>query len=291
MNNPIDTRSVQFHPIIRDRNKLVACSVRESKHLHLTQQFHYHDYYQIYFVDRGCLTHCINNISLKLMRGDCFIVPPNTAHKIELDQKNSSFISFSFYEDFLPDSLRNQENIRDLFAALNGSSLQVRIILKPQDLLQVEQCIKLSLEEFNKADNGYECILQGQLVTILVIFSRAYKYIRRVKHDNLLLPCLEYINSNYFSPITAKDVAARMYLSESTFYRYFTKIIGCSFKEYLTMIRIRNACQLLKDGNEPLSQIAYRCGYSNYSVFYRAFVQEMQIPPAGYQKSMRTTSD
>ncbi len=282
--NPPQNVQGKFHPIIKDQNKQILCSVRESKNLSLTHQNHFHDYYQIYFVNRGSLTHCINGISLKLMRGDCFIVPPYTSHKIEMDPKNASFISFSFYEDFLPGFVRNQPDVKKLLSTLDPSSQLVRIVLQPQDLLLVEQSIRLALEEFKRAQSGYECILQGQLSTILVVFSRAYKYVKRIKHDNLLLPCLEYINDNFSSPITAKDVASRMYLSESTFYRYFKQVVGHSFKNYLTMIRIRNACILLKDASIPISQVASQCGYSNYSVFYRAFLLEMQISPAAYRK-------
>ncbi len=281
---PSNVPAGKFHPILRDQGKQILCSVRESKDLSLTQHNHYHDYYQIYFVTRGTVTHCINEVSLKLMRGDCFIVPPNASHRIELDPQHASFISFSFYEHFLPDFVRERPEIDELFSAMNSSSLLVRIVLQPQDLILVEQAIKLAKDEFRRADSGYECILQSQLATILVVFSRAYKYIKGIKHDSLLLPCLEYINANFASPITAKEVASRMHLSDSTFYRYFKQIVGHPFKDYLTMIRIRNACTLLQDGSIPISQVASRCGYSNYSVFYRAFLLEMQISPAAYRK-------
>ncbi len=276
----------RFHPLIRDQNKQSLCSVRDSKALRLTQKVHYHDYYQIYFITRGHVEHCLNGISLKLMRGDCFIIPPYTSHKIELDSQNAAFISFSFYEHFLPDFVRNQADISALLSALNASSMLVRIVLQSKDLLLVEQAITLARDEFQRAESGYECVLQGQLSTLLVVFSRAYKYIKRIKYDNLLLPCLEYINTNFASPITAKEVAGRMYLSESTFYRYFKQVVGYAFKDYLTLIRIRNACILLRDRNIPMSLVAYKCGYSNYSVFYRAFLQQMQISPAAYRKAI-----
>lgn len=280
----------QFRTFVQHQNKSFLCTVRDSSSLELTQQLHYHDYYQIYFVTRGSLNHDINGVSLRVMRGDCFIIPPYTSHKIELDQENASFISISFYEKFLTDFVRNQPAVADLFSALNSSSLLVRIVLQPQDAVLVEQAISLAKDEFKKADSGYECILQGQLATILVIFSRAYKYIKRIKHDSLLLPCLEYINANFASSLTAKEVANWMHLSDSTFYRYFKQIVGHSFKDYLTMIRIRNACSLLRDETVPISQIASMCGYSNYSVFYRAFLLEMQISPANYRKLSLSSS-
>ncbi len=274
----------EYRPFLYNPGKELRCSMRESKSIDLTQQFHYHDYYQVYFVTRGSLTHYINGVSLKVMRGDCFITPPYATHKIELDPSTASFISFSFYEDFLPDYVREQPVIRELFDTLHSSSLLVRVVLQPQDLMLVEQCIHLAKDEFDRADMGYESVLRGQLASILVAFSRAYKYIKRVKHDSMLLPCLEYINTNFASPITAKEVASRMHLSDSTFYRYFKQIVGHSFKDYLTMIRIRNACALLQDESIPITLVASKCGYCNYSVFYRAFLLEMQISPAAYRK-------
>lgn len=276
-----------FHPISRYADRPIQCSVRESESLRLTQHEHYHDYYQIYYVSRGSLTHCINGISFRLMAGDSFIVPPFTTHKIEIDAQNSSFISFSFYEQFLPDFVRSQPAVNELFSALHSSLLLVRIVLKPQDLMRLEQCMKLAVDEFKRAEAGYECVLQGQLSTILIILSRAYNYGRQIKHDDMLLNCLEYINANYSSNITAKEISDMMFLSASTFYRYFKQVIGRSFKDYLTMVRIRNACNFLRDMKIPLSLVAYKCGYSNYSVFYRAFFQEMQVSPTSYRKSFQ----
>ena len=102
------------------------------------------------------------------------------------------------------------------------------------------------------------------------------------KHNNAVLTSIEYIKQHYAEPLLARDLANRVFLSEATFYRVFKRATGQSFKSYLTMVRIRSACTLLKKRTIPITQVAYQCGYGNYSSFYRAFYQQMQMSPIQY---------
>lgn len=281
-----------FHPIRNYPNKSLPCSVSSSKSLSITQEIHYHDYYQIYYVNKGSLIHHVSGHYIRLMRGDCFIVPPYMAHKIEINPTSSSFYSFSFFESFLPEYIKEQQNIKKLFSVLTPTGILGRLVLSSGELIRVDELMRFAMEEFTASEPGYDCVLQGILASILILLSRTYEREEpEFKHNAAILACMEYINQHFSEKLTTKDIAGQLYFSEATFYRTFKRMTGHSFKEYLTMIRIRHACTLLRDKSEPIFVIAAKCGYGNYSAFYRAFLQEMQVSPIEYRQSLSETTN
>ncbi len=273
----------RFFPI---RSRRLLCSVSASESLKLTQEKHHHDYYQIYYTQKGSMTHYVNENFTRVMRGDVFIVPPFTPHQIKAYSEPLSFVSFSFFEEFLPDNIRQQESIQRLFSVLDSNDLRGRIALTPPEMLRIEELMRFAQDEFNRASVGYECVLQNILAAILILLSRAYAHEKwEVKHNAALSAGLEYINLHFAQHLTGKEVAKQMYLSESTFYRTFKRLTGHTFKEYLTMVRIRHACTLLRDEAIPVSMVAEQCGYGDYSAFYRAFLQQMHVSPNVYRRS------
>ena len=157
------------------------------------------------------------------------------------------------------------------------------LTLTPEETIRMDGLMRFAKEEFDGAQLGFECILSAILTSILVLLARAYEREEcDFKHNNAVLTSIEYIKQHYSEPLLARDLANRVFLSEATFYRVFKRATGQSFKSYLTMVRIRSACSLLKKRAIPITQVAYQCGYGNYSSFYRAFYQQMQMSPIQY---------
>lgn len=275
--------SVRFLSMRTYTDKTVSCSVSTSEDLTLTQKDHYHNFYQIYYITKGSLMHSVNGHFVRLTRGDCFIIPPAVTHRIEIDPATSGFYSFSFYDTFLLKDEMQQSIIQRLFSDLTPNGILGRLTLTPEETIRMDGLMRFAKEEFDGAQLGFECILSAILTSILVLLARAYEREEcDFKHNNAVLTSIEYIKQHYSEPLLARDLANRVFLSEATFYRVFKRATGQSFKSYLTMVRIRSACSLLKKRAIPITQVAYQCGYGNYSSFYRAFYQQMQMSPIQY---------
>ena len=53
---------------------------------------------------------------------------------------------------------------------------------------------------------------------------------------------------------------------------------------YLKHYRIMKSCQLLKDTNRSISEIADSCGFQSVSYFFSVFRKSMGVSPAKYRK-------
>jgi AraC-like DNA-binding protein len=62
----------------------------------------------------------------------------------------------------------------------------------------------------------------------------------------------------------------------------FKKHVGVGIVEYLHSVRIQHACTMLHQGFTSISDVAFRCGYSDAQYFSKVFKNRMGVSPRGY---------
>ena len=95
---------------------------------------------------------------------------------------------------------------------------------------------------------------------------------------------LGYVNRNFQTSISLSDLAAQMYLSSSALSRFFKKKSGMYFVDYVNHVRVRYASQELIYSEKNITKIAVDSGFSNLSVFNRAFRDITGLTPMDYRK-------
>jgi transcriptional regulator GlxA family with amidase domain len=84
------------------------------------------------------------------------------------------------------------------------------------------------------------------------------------------------------SPVT--QMVALSGLPERTFKRRFTQATGMSPLEYVHMLRLEEAKQMLEAGGMPVEAIAGEVGYQDSSFFSRLFRRKVALTPAQYRR-------
>ncbi|MEM8750798.1 MAG: AraC family transcriptional regulator [Pseudomonadota bacterium] len=93
----------------------------------------------------------------------------------------------------------------------------------------------------------------------------------------------EFIAENLNKPISMGDVAAQVGMTEFNFSRIFKWATGITPHQYLLDRRLAKARDMLTYSTEPLSAIAYDCGFSSQSHFTSTFGRRMGITPGEYR--------
>ena len=94
-----------------------------------------------------------------------------------------------------------------------------------------------------------------------------------------LKPVLTMISEKYAQDITVDDAANLCAMSQTYFMKFFKKMTGMTFVEYLTSVRMEQAQRLLKTSSDSVSQIAEECGFHNFSYFIRSFKKHFGVTP------------
>jgi len=97
----------------------------------------------------------------------------------------------------------------------------------------------------------------------------------------------KYIENNYNTEITLKEVAQKSNMSESNFSHLFKKCTTRNFISYLNEIRISNATKMLLETSLSISEICYNCGFNNLSNFNRVFLKYMKQTPSQFRESLK----
>ena len=78
--------------------------------------------------------------------------------------------------------------------------------------------------------------------------------------------------------------AGELNMSKSSLYRKLKTITGLSPVEFIRNIRLKIACQRLKDRSISISEVAYAVGFSDPKYFAKCFKNEFNITPSEFQK-------
>ncbi len=158
-------------------------------------------------------------------------------------------------------------------------------IQKQMTLLQPDN--KIEFEFTYEEISAFESVkvLKEWLIGFFVRYSEMLKDTAE-DCNSIIRVSKEFIQNNLHRNIKAKDVAAKVNLSESYFTIYFKDKTGINFRDYILKAKINSAKNLLKSREASISEIAYMTGYQDYRSFSRAFKNETGMSPSEYVGSM-----
>ncbi|HUX20997.1 MAG TPA: helix-turn-helix transcriptional regulator, partial [Spirochaetia bacterium] len=109
---------------------------------------------------------------------------------------------------------------------------------------------------------------------------------RAVEHDGPRHEgeLLQFVFANADGPLTLAGLSDHAGMSVATLCRFFKKNVGCTFNEYLTRIRISQACKLLIQTNLAVYSICVESGFENLSNFNRRFLRLKGMTPTAYRR-------
>jgi AraC-like DNA-binding protein len=110
----------------------------------------------------------------------------------------------------------------------------------------------------------------------------------RARHiDHRIRKALEIIRNSKTPDINLGEVARKVGLSRSHFYKRFKECVGTSPLHVVDSARIGTAVRMLGDTDEPIAALAEQLGFSTQGHFTRFFVQHLFIPPTQYREWLR----
>ena len=106
-----------------------------------------------------------------------------------------------------------------------------------------------------------------------------------------LAPALYYVEKYFRSKIRGEEVAQLCGLSPFRFSRVFKDTFGITFRDYLVVHRLKEACRLLENPAASVTDVAYAAGFNDASYFTRIFRQRIGVPPSEIVGRPNVTGD
>ncbi|WP_308636214.1 response regulator [Paenibacillus silvisoli] len=94
---------------------------------------------------------------------------------------------------------------------------------------------------------------------------------------------IDYVNTNYHQNVSLQMLADEFYMNRNYISQLFIKHVSQSFTDYLAELRVRHACELLKNSNLPIHRVGERVGYHDAYYFSKIFKKIVGKTPREYR--------
>ncbi len=147
------------------------------------------------------------------------------------------------------------------------------------------------LEEKERADTESPYLYCLILTQLLLQMNRAVnRALPRAGRPGVryaeIMNVYDYINGHFRQKINVTQLSGRFYMDRNTLTRQFRRIIGLTPGEYIRRKRLEAAYEMIRKGAGVLNA-GYQSGFTDYSAFYRAFVQTYGLPPSRVSSGAR----
>ncbi len=147
-------------------------------------------------------------------------------------------------------------------------------VIKRSDITDILKRIENYISEGESADLVIRCALIEFLHTICGLKRSDRGEIKNIMLKNVLL----YINENLTEKISLDTLSEKFYVSKSHLCRVFKGTTGLTMHQYITSKRLLKAHILVQEGM-TLSEASLQSGFSDYSLFYKAYKKEFGSSP------------
>ncbi|MFT3679256.1 MAG: two-component regulator propeller domain-containing protein [Ferruginibacter sp.] len=172
----------------------------------------------------------------------------------------------------------------------------------PVVLLTAMSAVEKELEGFQAGANDYITkpftfeILESRIRNLLQLRLQMQKKFQKQLEVNpseitvtpadeeFMKRALAAVEKNMDKPeFSVEDLSRELFMSRVSLYKKLLSLTGKSPIEFIRIMRLKRAAQLLKAGTMNISEVAYEVGFNNPKVFTRYFKEEFNLTPSQYQ--------
>ncbi|WP_308497914.1 AraC family transcriptional regulator [uncultured Anaerobiospirillum sp.] len=227
-----------------------------------------------------------------VVKSDAFLLlPGNIMHTFTLPANcqesaivfDPNMLSFSAYDEVQS----------EIFEPLMSSNIPLPPIVTTDHpaFNRIDKLYRYCVRHGGTSNASERLLIKAKILEILAIYheygliSRKEMHGQKVKSkQDKLKELLNYVDAHYAGPITIRDASLRLGVTDQYFCRYFRRVTGMSFTEYLNDLRLRRATKEIELTNRPISDIAFDHGFENAGYFFKNFKLKYGITPLRYRK-------
>jgi len=233
-----------------------------------------HDFYLMYIMG-GKIDAVCKGEKTVLERGNVICVSPNTHYNYKNSAESSEYVNYSWIH------FTGSEAEAILSACHIPLNTPIRVDIK-------ESVLSLFEELFYEFRNGSaDSDKTAAILLRYILFKIGRSRRENKKEDRKLDLSIRYIHTHLSSPLSVEELSAMEFLSPSRYREVFKKVTGHSPSEYRTLVRLRQACDLLDEGTLSIEETATQAGYSDRLYFQRVFKSHLGITPGEYRKKSK----
>lgn len=249
---------------------------------------HWHPEYEMEYVYQGPVTFFMGGQNYTLHSNEILFIDKNAIHSCSDPTANDThYVSIVFGEEFVFSSQTDALYRKYIYPLQREHKTFPPVITgATPGGMEILNAVRTFLDIYHQKNTAFEFGLRS---TLLQVFQSALEHDIFVESrgnavNSIIEQSLLAIRQNYMNPISIHELAASQHVTHNYFCRLFKSFVGKSPKAYLVDYRISIASSLLAQTDEPVSSIAYACGFDDINYFARCFKKRNGLSPSEYRR-------
>ena len=243
-------------------------------------QMHWHDRMELLCVSSGILKLHLREGILNLYPGQIAVINSGQLHGGFYGNEGVAYHTIMFdVKKFLNGTIASGKYL----TPLSRNRIFFQTIIEDERLLEIVERI-VTMQKNREEIHPLSAI--GAIYEMIgILYGHCEKNVCAAEiQDAAFGEILKYINERYTEEISAGKVSLKFGYNESYFCRRFKAITGIHYSKYVQALRMERAQQLLRDGREPIGDVAWKCGFADVSYFTKCFRRLFGFTPTQYRE-------
>jgi AraC-like DNA-binding protein len=252
--------------------------------------WHYHPEIELVYVNGGSGKRQIGSHVSYYRKGDLILIGSNLPHCGFTDglSRNERETVIQLKPEFLGTSFFDIPEMRNIHSLLE--SAKMGIVYHGNEKRQIGKAI----EDLEKKDH-YDRLLG--LLKVFKLLEEAENYTilnakgfileAELQDNNRINIIFNFVKEEFHRQITLEEIAGLVSMTEQSFCRYFKKITGKTFIQFVNEYRLVHAAKLLHEKQISILDVCFDSGFNNFSHFNRLFKNYTGKTPSTYRNELK----
>lgn len=247
-----------------------------------TVELHSHDFCEIYCFLKGEASYIVEDCKYSLHPGDVLIIPSNKLHQLDINDSSKTYERYVLWINlrYLKKISTSQTNLLTCFEKASEKSVfLIRNATLGDKVRRIFESVAYQKNDLFGADIERE----EKIKTLLLLLARFFlqnsdDFAVEGKTNHCVTKAIEYISEHIAEDLSIDTLASRLFVNKFYFSHVFKQTTNTSPHQYVLKKRLILSKQLIEQ-NLSISDVHQKCGFADYTHFFRAFKKEFGITP------------
>ena len=251
-------------------------------------KWHYHPEYELTLITKGEGKRLVGDSYENFETGDLVLLGSGLPHTWTSEPGGKGSVSAvvvqfspSFIAGFLP-----HIEFGDISRLLESSAAGLHF--PPDNATAIIKKLKRLPEKagIERITLLLDILQQLSLLESVPLSSGTFVSSKSRENEDRINKVCGYIQRHASENISLEKAAGLVHLSSSAFCKFFKRVTGKTFSDYVNDIRTGNACRMLTETDKNINEIAFASGFESLTYFNRVFLKKKKMTPGVFRKSI-----
>ncbi|WP_224489176.1 AraC family transcriptional regulator [Robertkochia flava] len=255
-----------------------------------TNYWHYHPEIELVYVNGGSGKRQIGSHISYYTQGDLILIGSNLPHCGFTDKftGNKSEIVIQFQPEFIDSLTTDKPEMQHIRLLIERSKTGIAFTGKTKKAIgtRIQNLVQ---------EQGFERFLG--LLSVLhdlqlseeyqLLNASGYSMQANVEDNERINRIFNYVKTHFQESIALDSMAEMAGMTTPSFCRYFKKVSGKTFTQFVNEYRLVHASKLLSENAMSITEICYESGFNNFSYFNKSFRKFTGKSPSAYRNALK----